>query len=162
LCVRKNVDIVLSSLSGMMIISDKDLLLTPKPYRINLTSLSINNERVFPAANNELLANSIIVTDELVLKENHSVISIDFAVSNYINALRSAAQYMLIGFDRDWIDAKSYNNITYTNLSSGNYTLKIRSIDPVSGQELASRNLTLVIKPYFYKTWYAYLFYSLA
>ncbi|WP_262246664.1 hybrid sensor histidine kinase/response regulator transcription factor [Parapedobacter soli] len=162
LCVRKNGDIVLSSLSGMMIISDKDLLLTPKPYRINLTSLSINNERVFPAANNELLANSIIVTDELVLKENHSVISIDFAVSNYINALRSEAQYMLIGFDRDWIDAKSYNNITYTNLSSGNYTLKIRSIDPVSGQELASRNLTLVIKPYFYKTWYAYLFYSLA
>lgn len=162
LCVRKNGDVVLSSLSGMMIISDKDLLLTPKPYRINLTSLSINNKRVFPAANNELLNNSIIVTDELVLKENHSVISIDFAVSNYINALRSDAQYMLLGFDQDWIDAKSYNNITYTNLSSGNYTLKIRSVDPVSGQELASRNLRLVIKPYFYKTWYAYLFYSLA
>lgn len=161
LCVRKNGDVVLSSLSGMMIISDKDLLLTPKPYRINLASLSINNKKVFPGAKDNLLTQSIIMTDELVLKENHAVISIDFAVSNYINALRAETQYMLIGFDPDWIDAKSYNNITYTNLRSGNYVLKIRTIDPVSGQQLAGRDLKLIVKPYFYKTWYAYVFYSL-
>lgn len=161
LCVRQNGDIVLSSLSGMMIISETDLLLPPKPYRINLTSLSINNETVFPAAKDPVLTSSILTTDELVLKENHSVISIDFAVSNYINALRPETQYRLIGFDREWIDAKAYHNITYTNLTAGHYTLKIRSIDPVSGEELASRDLSLVVKPYFYKTWYAYLFYSL-
>jgi signal transduction histidine kinase/ligand-binding sensor domain-containing protein/AraC-like DNA-binding protein len=161
LCVRKNGDIVLSSLSGMMIIDEKDLTLTPKPYRINITSLSINNKKVYPVSKDSLLTNSIIMTDELVLKENHSVISIEFAVSNYINGLRSETQYMLNGFDQDWIDAKSFNNITYTNLSAGKYTLKIRNIDPVSRQELASRNLKLIVKPYFYKTWYAYLFYSL-
>ncbi len=161
LCVRHNGDIVLSSLSGMMVISETDLLLPPKPYRINLTSLSINNEPVFPDTADPILTRSILTTDELVLKENHSVVSIDFAVSNYINALRPETQYRLIGFDREWIDAKAYNNITYTNLTAGRYTLKIRSVDPVSGQELASRDLALTVRPYFYKTWYAYLFYGL-
>lgn len=160
ICVTKNGDIVLSSLSGMLIISEKELLFNSKPYKINLTSLSINNKPVTPNINRQLLKESITATDTLLLKENQNVISIDFAVTNFIKALIPEIQYKLDGFDEEWVDAKSYN-ITYTNLNPGTYKLKIRGREKASGYEAYSNELTIVVNPHFYKTGYAYIVYIL-
>lgn len=161
LYVSKKGEIILSSLSGMMIISEKDLLYHPKPYQILLTSLSVNNKPVKPGGSDGILKSSITTTDTLVLSEGHSVISIDFAITNYIRALKSEIQYKLEGFDDKWIEAQSFNNITYTNLGPGTYHLKIRSVYSATGAEMAAAGLTLIIKPRFYKAWYAWVFYTL-
>ncbi len=161
LYVSRKGEIILSSLSGMMIISEKDLLYHPKPYQILLTSLSVNNKFIRPGDKDGILKSSITTTDTLVLSEGHSVISIDFAITNYIKALKSEIQYKLEGFDDKWIEAQSFNNITYTNLGPGTYHLKIRSIYSATGAEMAAAGLTLIIKPRFYKAWYAWLFYAL-
>lgn len=161
LYVNKNGEIILSSLSGMMIISEKDLLYHPKPYQILLTSLSVNNKPVRPGDSEDILKSSITTTDTLVLSESHSVISFDFAITNYIKALKSEIQYKLEGFDDNWIEAQAFNNITYTNLGPGTYHLKIRSIYSATGAEMAAAGLTLIVKPRFYKAWYAWLFYAL-
>lgn len=161
LFVSKKGEVILSSLSGMMIISEKDLLYHPKPYQILLTALSVNNKPVKPGDGEGILKNSITTTDTLVLSERHSVISFDFAITNYIKALKSEIQYKLEGFDEQWIEAQSFNNITYTNLGPGTYHLKIRSIYSATGTEMAAAGLILIVKPRFYKTWYAWVFYAL-
>lgn len=161
LYVNRKGEIILSSLSGMMIISEKDLLYHPKPYQILLTSLSVNNQVVKPGDKDGILKRAITTTDTLVLNEKHSVISFDFATTNYIKALKSEIQYKLEGFDEQWIEAQAFNNITYTNLGPGTYRLKIRSIYSATGAEMAAADLTLIVKPRFYNSWYAWIFYAL-
>lgn len=158
LCVTQRGDIILSSLSGMMMITEKDLLINPKPYKINHTAININNKLLSPDQKDGVLHESIITTDAITLSEGQNVISIDFAITNYIKALAPQIQYKLEGFDDEWIDSKSFT-ITYTNLNPGTYNLKIRGIDQTSGSQTDAKDLEIVIKPFFYKTWYAYLLY---
>lgn len=160
ICVTKNGDIILSSLSGMMRISEKELLFNSKPYKINLTTLNLNNKLIIPGGEDGVLSKSIVATDTIILSESQNVISIDFAVTNYIKSLIPQIQYKLEGFDEEWVDSKSFN-ITYTNLNPGSYKLKIKGLENANGHETNSKELTIIIKPHFYKTWYAYIFYIL-
>lgn len=159
--VTQKGSIVLCSTEGMMIVSERDLLFKSKPYTINFTSLSVNNQIINPLDESNLLSKSINVTDTLILHEKHTSLSIDFAVTNYIKALNPEVQYKLEGFDNDWVDAKSKTGLTYNNLSSGTYKLKIKSYDKSNHQEINRRDLVIIVKPHFYKSWYAYILYIL-
>ena len=68
--------------------------------------------------------------------------------------------YKLEGFNSDWLTTHDHK-VTYTNLSSGNYTLKVKAInsDGYSGDEEA--NLRIVILPPFWQTTWAYIIYIL-
>lgn len=143
-----------------MLLSEKDLLYRSKTYNINLTSLSVNNKVVLPNDPIGILQQSILYADRLTLQEKHNVVSIDFAVTNYIKALQPEVEYMLEGFDNEWVKAKS-NTITYTNLNPGTYQLKLRSKGLNNPEEVQLKTLSIQVKPYFYKTWYAYIVYLL-
>ena len=156
----RNGTIALSSTQGLMLLSEKDLLYRSKTYNINLTSLSVNNKVVLPNDPTGILQQSILYADRLTLQEKHNVVSIDFAVTNYIKALQPEVEYMLEGFDNEWVKAKS-NTITYTNLNPGTYQLKLRSKGLNNPEEVQLKTLSIQVKPYFYKTWYAYIVYLL-
>jgi PAS domain S-box-containing protein len=97
---------------------------------------------------------------DLALNYDDFVIGFEFAAMDYTAPEKNRYQYMLSGFDRDWVDAKSgTNQVTYTNLDSGSYTFRIRGSnnDGVWNEEGASVNL--VVKPPPWETWWAYLVY---
>jgi hypothetical protein len=68
-------------------------------------------------------------------------------------------KYILEGFDKDWVDAGTQRNATYTNLSPGEYTFRVIACnrDGVWNEEGAS--LKIIISPPFWATWWAYSLY---
>lgn len=153
--VKKSGEIILSSLSGLMMISEKDLLYHPKPHEILFTNLSLNNQDVRPGEG--ILSSALTSLNRIDVSEKYSSLKIDFAVTNYIKMLQPKVEYMLEGFDDKWLSVPPDYSLNFTNLSSGTYTLKLRSL--YGGKEMASSALEIHIQPRFYKTWYAYLFY---
>lgn len=109
-----------------------------------------------------ILPRSVSEVEDITLKHNENVFSIEFAALNYFDPDKVKFEYMMEGFNKTWIVA---DNITrraiYTNLDAGEYTFKVRASNP--GFWVSKEiSLHVTILPPFWKTTYAYLFYVLA
>ncbi|WP_291856921.1 two-component regulator propeller domain-containing protein [Marinilabilia sp.] len=69
--------------------------------------------------------------------------------------------WKLEGVNEDWSKPTSNRFLTFVNLSGGEYELKIRMLSNSLSQVIDERNLTIVIKPAFWNTWWFYLLFSL-
>jgi Signal transduction histidine kinase len=155
-------EIILCSLNGLLILTERDLMLKPRDYVINLTALYVNNKLIRPEEKQGILKASILYSDKIELDNNHSVLTLEFSTSNFLKALEPEIQYKLEGFDKEWINRHGHNNlITYTNLNPGHYVLKIKGVNKLTQQNIPAKEIQIVVHPPFYKMWYAYLFYAL-
>lgn len=155
-------EIILCSMNGLLILTERDLMLKPKEYAINLTALYVNNKLITPEAEPGIIKESILYSDKIELNNSQTVLSVEFSTSNYTKALQPDIQYILEGFDQEWVNMHSNNNlITYTNLNPGTYTLKIKGVNKLTQQDTPVKSIKIVVHPPFYKMWYAYLFYLL-
>ena len=95
---------------------------------------------------------------ELILDYNDKDISITYFLPVYEKLNSITYEYMIEGFDSDWIylDRKSYLNIK--TLDSGKYTLKIRARDGY-GNLTKETSMNIKVKKPFWKTSLAYLIY---
>lgn len=158
----KDGEIILCSVNGLLILTERDLMLKPKDYVINLTALYVNNKLIKPGEEQKIIEQSILYSDRIELNSNHSVLSVEFSTSNYIKALQPDIQYILEGFDDEWVSMHNNNNlITYTNLNPGKYVLKIKGVNKLTNQNISEKSIQIIVHPPFYKMWYAYLFYFL-
>jgi putative methionine-R-sulfoxide reductase with GAF domain/ligand-binding sensor domain-containing protein len=77
-------------------------------------------------------------------------------VSPAYGAFPAQYRYRLQGFDREWIEAGSNNQVRYASLPPGDYTFEVAaSVDGINWHS-ASRSVTVAIAPPFWKTpWFA-------
>jgi len=96
---------------------------------------------------------------ELAYKEND--LRFDYVGLHFGEPEKNQYKYMLENFDKDWIDAGTQRNATYTNLDAGEYVFRVTASnrDGVWNEEGAS--LRIIIPPPFWATWWAYTFYVL-
>jgi signal transduction histidine kinase/ligand-binding sensor domain-containing protein/DNA-binding response OmpR family regulator len=128
-----------------------------KPY---ISELVVNNQTI-DTQNSQILQKDIPFQQSIVLQPEHTSFALYFTSSDYIQTFKNKFSYQLIGFDKDWIDAKGKNYASYTNLAPGKYTFLVRSYDPQYTDNFQESQLTIVIEPPFYKTNFAYLLYFL-
>ncbi len=151
-------EVFVGGINGMVSFQEKDLNITRADYSVNITGIRVNNIDVSPGKSS-IIRQSLPYLDEIVLKPEHSVITILFSTTNYINILKTDVQYQLVGFDKKWNDANYQQSITYTNLNPGEYTLKIRGKNQTSVGVFPEKEITITVLPPFYKTTFAYLVY---
>ena len=93
------------------------------------------------------------------LRYENNAIRFQYAATSYDFAEQNKFQYMLEGFDENWSEWSSESQKDYTNLPEGNYTFKVRAINTfgITGNE---DFINLTILPPWYRSWWAYLIYS--
>lgn len=151
-------EVFVGGINGMVSFLEKDLNIPRVDYAVNITGIRVNNEKVSPG-DKSIIKASLPYLNEIVLKPKHSVISISFATTNYINILKTDIEYQLVGFDKEWIDANYQQNITYTNLNPGTYTLRLRGKNKTDDGIFPEKKITITVLPPFYKTTIAYILY---
>lgn len=98
-------------------------------------------------------------SSELKLKYNQNVFTIEFALLNYIKPEKNKYAYMLKGFEKHWIETDQ-PSVTYMNLKPGKYTLAIKGANN-DGRWSPTKELSIVVLPPIWRTWWAYLIYFL-
>jgi hypothetical protein len=63
------------------------------------------------------------------------------------------------GFDEDWVDAGNRNFVTYTNLDAGKYTFLLKGSNSDGMFNNTPRKITIRIRPPWYSTKLAIVFY---
>ncbi len=151
-------EIFVGGINGMVSFQEKDLNIPRVNYSVNITGIRVNNKKISPD-DSSIIQQALPYLNEIVLKPEHTVISILFSTTNYINVLKTDVEYQLVGFDKEWIDANYQQIITYTNLNPGKYTLKIRGKNQTSAGIFPEKEIIITVLPPFYKTTLAYILY---
>lgn len=129
--------------------------LPPHPH---FDQLSVFNKTIQPGDETGILSSILDRTREIHLKHNQNNLTIEIATYSYIDDVHSSFEYTLEGFDQSW-NRMQGKYITYTNLSPGNYTLKVRPV--ISGKGQAKEAcLNIHVAPPFYASIWAYLLYT--
>ena len=107
----------------------------------------INGRIVLPRAFSE--------TKTIRLKYDENFFSIQFASLDFSQAKKNNFEYMLVGFNKDWVARSSMedNKATYTNLDPGMYTFRVRAVnnDGISSKILSVK---IIVIPPFWLTWW--------
>lgn len=158
LCQTKDGEIFLGGMNGMVSFYEKQLNIVYKHYSIIPDRLLVNGDEVRVGDDTGILPASLYDVSSIVLKSKHSIVSFEFATSNYLPANKDEIVYKLDGFSNDWTSTRGQNTITYTNLPAGDYTLLIKSVGKNKAYQ-AEYRLDIRVLPPFYKTTWAYLIY---
>jgi signal transduction histidine kinase/ligand-binding sensor domain-containing protein len=122
--------------------------------RVVLTDIKVMNRSLRPCVAGSPLAKAAPLADTLTLSYRDSVITFGFAAINYWLPQKNQYSYKLEGFDREWSDVGSKREATYTNLSPGEYTLRVRAANNDGVWSESGAALQLRITPPFWATWW--------
>lgn len=135
-----------------------ELLACSKPH-IYFTEFKVAYNVISPDDNSSILSGSLNTTDIIRLSHNHNSFSIAFSMVDYGASRLTKLQYMLKGFDKEWIDATDYD-ANYTNVPSGRYIFKLRLCDKNTGAVISERCLEISIAKPIWATWWMIIIYT--
>ncbi len=126
-----------------------------------LTGFQISNKELPIGGNESPLAKSISFTEEIELSNAQSSFSIDFAALTYAASNTVKYAYIMEGLDKTWTPLETNRKVYFTELDPGNYTFRVATINNKTGQYGKPATLHIVVHPPMWKTWWAYLLYSI-
>ena len=109
-----------------------------------------------------IIEKGISELDEISITYKDNIITLEFAALSFYNNFNNQYRYKLEGFNENWIQLGSNNKVTFTNLSAGDYVLKVigSNNDGVWNEEGTS--LLIHVSPPWWKTNIAYGIYFIA
>ncbi|MBB3188121.1 hybrid sensor histidine kinase/response regulator transcription factor [Microbacter margulisiae] len=111
---------------------------------------------------NVFLSCAIPYADKIILKHSDNVFSIQFDALEFTHPQSITYQYKMEGFDKGWKTTDANNRIvTYTNLSPGTYTFKVKATNTDMEGSESIKTLKIIILPPWWLTWWAKLLYVL-
>ncbi|MDE5417372.1 ATP-binding protein [Labilibaculum sp. DW002] len=125
-----------------------------------ISDFRVKNTPVLPG---DTINGQVILTEDLNyskkvdLNYDNRMFSISFSSCSYVNEIQNKFQYMLQGFDKEWIDATSSSKtVQYTNLYPNKYLFKIRTINS-NGYWSDTSSYQINILPPFWLTYKAFM-----
>lgn len=132
---------------GFNYFKPSSLNVVTKPPKVVFTSFKTANKEV-------ALGIDINYQDELRIKHDENLISFGFSALAYSNSDQNQYQYMLEGFDNDWIDAGTRREAFYTHLSPGTYSFKVRASNHLGVWSDTDKVVRIIVDPPYWQTWW--------
>jgi ligand-binding sensor domain-containing protein len=94
--------------------------------------------------------------NEISLTYKDNIVTFEFSALSFFNSSKNQYRYMLEGFNENWIQLGNENKITFTNLSAGDYTLKVIGSNNDGLWNEEGTSLFITVTPPWWKTNIAY------
>ena len=135
----------------------KDNLYTPPIVLTKYLRFNTDDEEGKP-----IIEKGISERDSILLTYKDNIVTLEFAALNYYNSNENQYRYKLEGFNKNWIQLGNDHSVTFTNLSPGDYTLRVigSNNDGVWNEE--GRSLFIEVTPPWWRTNVAYAIYIIS
>jgi len=124
-----------------------------------LTDLRVANKSVVPGKGSPL-EEPVTVASKVDLAYGQNF-ALSFVALNYTLPDQNRYAYRLDGFDKDWISAGSQSTAYYTNLDPGDYVFRVKASNNDGVWSKGDTSIHIHVRPPFWRTVYAYIFYVL-
>jgi len=150
---------------GFSVINPDQLIENRVPPKIVFTGLEINGNRVKAGDtinNMVLLEKELNEIDELKIKYEKQIISIEFAALHFTSPENNKYAYKLDGLMENWIYTDAANRMAkFINLKPGSYTFLVKAANSDNYWNNEGISLKLTIIAPWYLSWWAFSFYVL-
>lgn len=155
-----NGELFFGGLQGFNFFNPNTLTVNHNIPTVLLTDLKISNKSVAPG-NKSPIKEPIMIAKEIRLdyKQNFAL---NFVALNYTIPKQNQYAYKLEGFDKDWNYTGHTNTASYTNLDPGEYTFRVKASNNDGIWSNGEALIKIYVRPPFWRTPFAYLFYLLA
>lgn len=155
----KDCNIWFGGVGGFNVFNPKNIITNTQIPPIVFTNFQIFNKAVPIGTENFSLLKHIDELEILTLSYKESVISFYFSALNYISPEKNEYAYIMEGFEDNWNYVGNERKATYTNLSPGSYTFRVRASNNDGIWNETGKSLKIVITPPFWKTlWFRTVF----
>lgn len=152
---------IFGSNEGVIVLPDSIQLPETFSSHMIFSDLSIMYRTVHPGEKNSPLTQALDKTSCIELDYDQNTFSMNVSSINFDNSSNIMYSWKLEGFYDRWSPPSSDNLIKYTNLSPGNYTLRVRAILMDNHQILEEREIQILIGRPIWMTFWAFLLYAL-
>lgn len=117
------------------------------------THLIVDNEDIL--AGSKYLSEDISIAKTITLSESNRSFSIDFSALNYGYETQGIFSYRMKGFDNEWTLLKpGQHSVRYSALPAGSYVFEVKYESAVSSDSSDTISIDIIVKPYFWKSWW--------
>lgn len=152
---------IFGSNEGVIVLPDSIQLPETFSSHMIFSDLSIMYRTVHPGEKNSPLTQALDKTSCIELDYDQNTFSMNVSSINFDNPSNIMYSWKLEGFYDRWSPPSSDNLIKYTNLSPGNYTLRVRAILMDNHQILEEREIQILIGRPIWMTFWTFLLYAL-
>lgn len=160
----KNDNLVFSGTEGFFYFKPQDIDVEEKLPLLRFGEVSVFNSIIRPGDklnDRVLLKNRLKANDELELKHNENVFSIELLSLHYSTPENHFLRYRLSPLNEEWIEVPStQRNVYYNGLQPGKYQLEVMASN-AQNEWTEPVLLKVNVRPPFWVTWPAYLLYFL-
>lgn len=147
--------IYVGGVNGFNIINPEKVTPNRVPPPVVFTRFTVLNEE-------SPLSKKINTLKEIEVSYYDDFFSLEFSALEFSDPSRNRFKYFLEGFSEDWVELGNTRFVTFTNLSPGTYTLKVKACNNHGIWNEQSTDLVIIIPPPFYMTWWFYTLCTLA
>jgi len=140
--------------NGFNIFKPKEVTKRKDRPKLYISGLKIFNKPVLPNDAYGVLTRDISQVDSITLDYSHDVVNFEFQTLTYRHPERVSYAYFLEGFENEWNYVGQDQHATYTNLSPGNYVLRIKSTNSDGVWNDEEVNLYVTVEPPYWQTWW--------
>jgi signal transduction histidine kinase/ligand-binding sensor domain-containing protein/DNA-binding response OmpR family regulator len=153
-------ELLFGGLQGFNYFNPAKLTINRNVPVVLLTDLRISNKSV-AAGDDAPIKEHISVASaiRLAYKQNFAL---SFVALNFTIPKQNHYAYKLEGFDKDWNYTGTTNTASYTNLDPGEYTFHVKASNNDGIWSTNDTTIKIYVRPPFWRTTYAYLFYIAA
>lgn len=159
--IHSNGNMFFGGFNGMISFNPNEIKDSPLGPVLRLTGLKLANKNVIPNDENKLLKAPISETKSITFSHSQNIFTIDYVAINYAHLGQNRYAYQLEGLESDWNYVDNKRSATYTNLSAGEYTFKVKAANNDGVWSKSPIILKIIKLPPFWLTTWAYLVYFL-
>jgi signal transduction histidine kinase/ligand-binding sensor domain-containing protein/AraC-like DNA-binding protein len=101
------------------------------------------------------------IAKEIQLPYDENFLSFEFAALSYISPERNQYAHKMEGLDKDWVYSGTRRYVSYPNLDPGEYVFRVKGSNNDGIWNEAGTSISIIISPPWWKTTWAYIFYSI-
>jgi len=131
-------------------------------FNRSVTIISAQEKRASEQKYGFTLPVAIDDMEHLTIGHRENLVSFEFAAFDYSNPMKNQYSYLLEGHDENWIVASSRNRrATYTNLSAGEYVLRIQASNSDGVWNIEGKALKVTVLPPWWLSNLAFAIYAI-
>jgi ligand-binding sensor domain-containing protein/signal transduction histidine kinase/DNA-binding response OmpR family regulator len=150
------------TIDGLISFDPQALVMPHSKAAIDITDFKIMGKSVVPDDPESPIKKSINEVEEIVLtSEQAKFISFEFTLPTLFYSKNLSFDIKMTNSDQDWINMGTQRQVSFSNLSPGDYTFMLKVADNISWADTDVRSIRIKVLPPFWRTDLAYVIYTL-
>ena len=154
-------EVLMSSSKGFTLFRAEHIKSNTYAPNMVVNHLQIGNKTAEINAVNSPLSKAIESTSSITLNHKDVVFTLGFTALSFHHVEDNQYAYRLLGFEENWNFVGTKRTATYTNLNPGTYIFEVKGSNNDGVWSRYPASLQIIILPPYWRTWWAYLIYSL-